>query len=90
MRTEVWQHFDQAFKKADEAFAKADKAFNAAGRSLFKEDYAEHMNTPSGSHKLRFTARTAAERWRLFKKFFKMAVAVAIHGKTTLNFQSDK
>ena len=91
MRTDrVWSHVDTAFGHADKAFAEADKAFAEAGR-LFRDspsNGSERIRTGDGTvHELHFNSHSRAERLRLSKKFFKMAVAVLFNGKTKLNFR---
>ena len=76
-RTEkAWEHFDAAFaemdKAIDAAFAKADK------QHTVKEIPATTVN---------FTANDAKERWRIFRKFFKMSLAVLFTGKTQLRIK---
>jgi len=82
MRTErVWQHFDAAFAEADKAFAEADRLFKDA-----PPNGSPHAKT-GGIHQLNFQARNATERWRLTKKFIKMAFGVLFTGSAKLSFK---
>jgi hypothetical protein len=82
MRTErVWQHFDAAFAEADKAFAEADRIFKNT-----PPNGTQRMKT-GGVHQLHFQARSAGERWRLTKKFIKMAFGVLFTGKANLSFK---
>ena len=79
----VWSHVDTAFGHADKAFAEADRLFRDSPPSG-----SERIRTGDGTvHELHFNSHSRAERLRLSKKFFKMAVAVLFNGKTKLNFR---
>lgn len=78
----IWAHADAAFKEADKAFEEADRLFN----ELPPNGSAKSAATGK-IHQLHFEARTARERWRLTKKFFKMAFIVLFTGKTQLHFK---
>jgi hypothetical protein len=81
-------HFERAFHYADEAFAKADDAFAEASRG-FKEAETSRASVDSAHHTVRFVAKTAAERWRLFRVLTKMAGQALFTGKATLKFKAD-
>lgn len=78
----IWAHADTAFKEADKAFAEADRLFSELPPN------GSCKSTPTGKvHQLHFEARNGKERWRLTKKFFKMALGVLFTGKAQLHFK---
>jgi len=83
----LWEQSDEAFRHADRAFAAADKAFAEADR-LFREMPAGHSVKENGkTHTVHFNTHSKTERWRLFRKFARMACAVLFRGKTELQFK---
>lgn len=81
----VWSHFDAAFEKFDEGFAKAGEGFKEAERVMEEVD-GEQVKS-SAIHEIHFNSRGWSERFRLTKKFIKMAFRVLFTGKTQLMFR---
>jgi len=77
----IWHHADAAFKEADKAFAEADRLF-----AEMPPNGSHHVKT-GRVHQLHFQARNGGERWRLTKKFIKMAFGVLFTGKAELHFK---
>lgn len=78
----IWAHADAAFKEADKAFEEADRLFSELPPN------GSAKSTSTGKiHQLHFDTRNANERWRLTKKFFKMALGVLFTGKAKLHFK---
>lgn len=74
----IWSHAEAAFK----AFAEADRLFSELPPN------GSSKSTLTGKiHRLQFKARNAKERWRLFKKFFKITLGVLFTGKARLQFK---
>ena len=80
----MWQHVDRAFEHAHNAFAEAKEAFKHADW-----DKAEILRE-SGTHGVRFTAKSWSDRWRMARHFLSVATAIAFRGKATLHFKTTK
>jgi len=81
----VWSHFDDAFEKFNEGFAKASEGFKQAERVMEEVD-GEQVKT-NAVHEIHFNSRGWTERFRLARKFIKMASCVLFTGKTQLMFR---
>lgn len=78
---------DRLWQQADKTFAEADKVFAEADR-LFREMPTGHTVKENGKvHTVHFNTHSKTERWRLFRKFARMACAVLFRGKTELHFK---
>ena len=81
----VWSHFDAAFEKFNEGFAKAGDGFKEAERVMEEVDGEQVKN--AAIHEIHFNSRGWSERFRLTRKFIKMAFRVLFTGKTQLMFR---
>jgi hypothetical protein len=77
----IWEHADAAFAEVNKAFAEADKLFAEAQPESARRTKTDHL------HQVHFEARTRAERWRLTRKFFRMAFTMLFTGKTRIHFK---
>jgi len=69
--------------RTDRILAHCDEAF----AELFHNLSNEPEPRPARAHQLHFEARSARERWRLVKKFTKMALSMLFTGKTQMSFK---
>lgn len=87
----VNKRFKKAFEYADTAFEYADLAFKEANSAFTQtktmKDFEAKRTTEPGVHEVQFNAVKKRERWRLFRKFFSMSIAMLFHGKTTIRFK---
>ena len=83
----IWQRADAAFSAADKAFAEAGKAFTEADR-LYARNTQPASAQPDNVYRLGFEARSKGERWKLVKKFTKLALDVLFTGKAELRFKN--
>ena len=79
----MWQKFDEAFGHMDRAFETMDESF-AASNDVFNEMNA--MPLEAGYHHIRFTATTKTDRWRLFRRFIKLALSSLFLGTAEFRF----